>query len=218
MYTKPPNAVWIKGYENEYAIFKNGNIWSNSKKKRFSEKIIRPRLHHTGYLYIYLRKNGVPKFYSIHRLKMMIFKFKPGCEKLTVNHKNGVKTDNRFTNLEWCTHKENVQHAHRTGLVRYKTEKQMESHRNAGKKNGAVNGAKTTSKKVLQFDKNEKPIREFDSVSSAARILGNGHSSQSNLSDFLNGRGKRKTALGYKWMFKQDFSGIYKCPSKKVIC
>lgn len=50
---------------------------------------------------------------KVHRIVMEAF---TGPSPLQVNHKNGVKTDNRLVNLEYCTPHENVQHAYDIGL------------------------------------------------------------------------------------------------------
>lgn len=64
-----------------------------------------------GYLSIRLSKNGVAKTYRVNRLIASTFIPNPD-NKRTVNHINGIKTDNRVENLEWATDKEQAIHRH----------------------------------------------------------------------------------------------------------
>lgn len=70
----------------------------------------------TGYYQVSLHRNRA----SVHRLVAMAF-----CEgyapDLCVNHKNGVRGDNRAENLEWVTLSENIKHAYRVLGVQCKT-------------------------------------------------------------------------------------------------
>lgn len=47
---------------------------------------------------------------------MMAFKPVENMEKLEINHIDGDKTNNKLSNLEWCTGSENQKHAFATGL------------------------------------------------------------------------------------------------------
>jgi hypothetical protein len=80
------------------------------------ERIMRPdNLNGTDYLRVRLTKNGKSSALLVHRLVMLCFTEKiPGKDK--VNHKKGVKWDNRLKMLEWSDHPENIQHAYDTGL------------------------------------------------------------------------------------------------------
>ena len=99
----------IKGFEN-YSITKNGDIY-NYKLQRF----IKHSKQSKGYLSVSLYKDKNDYQKLLHRL--IAEAFIPNPKNLPqVNHINGIKTDNRIENLEWCTAKQNTRHAWDNGL------------------------------------------------------------------------------------------------------
>lgn len=73
------------------------------------------RANANGYIQIGLRKNDRQKQFVVHRIVANTFIENP-LNKPTVNHINGIKTDNRIENLEWNTQSENIKHSFKMGL------------------------------------------------------------------------------------------------------
>lgn len=82
-------------------------------RNRITGKVLRPCLT-SGYNMVVLCSNGDKKHFYVHRLVCSLF-IENILFKEEVNHKNGIKTDNRAENLEWVTPSENIKHSFRIG-------------------------------------------------------------------------------------------------------
>jgi DNA-binding protein Fis len=103
----------LNKYQGYYEISESGKVRSLSKRNFHSQ--IKPRIDRGGYLSVRLSKHGQTKTHFVHRLLALQFISKP-VHKNFVNHKNGIKSDNTLSNLEWVTHQENVIDAYKQGL------------------------------------------------------------------------------------------------------
>lgn len=98
------NKVWkkINGYD-DYEVSTDGEIRNGSRYFKFTPD-------KDGYSKTALRdKDGNRKYLRVHRIVAMTFIDNPN-ELPIVNHKNGIKDDNRVENLEWCTISQNTKH------------------------------------------------------------------------------------------------------------
>ena len=118
----------IPEYEGLYAVTQDGLIWTypnNIHDGRF----LKSSITKCGYEQVVLSKKGKTKHFYVHRLVAQVYLLQDE-NRNCVNHKNGIKTDNRVFNLEWVTHSENKQHAFKTGLTKMQPSQIAASRRN----------------------------------------------------------------------------------------
>jgi len=139
--------IWksVKDYKNLYQVSNLGRFKSLARKigegykgvnhKLACDRIIKPFQDKRGYQQVQLWKNGKCKVIGIHRLLLQTFKL-TNNKKLEVNHKDGNKSNNLLSNLEWVTSKGNKKHAFETGLCDHRRGEKL---RNAKLKNKDIN-------------------------------------------------------------------------------
>lgn len=177
--------IWkdIPNYEGIYQASNLGRIKSlgriDALGHRLKEKILKPLIRPIGYYQVALWKNSKVRFYLVHRLVWEAFNGQIP-ENMQVNHINEIKTDNRLSNLNLMTAKENTNWGSR-------------NERSAKKQ---INGKK--SKPVLQFDLNDNFIKKYPSIRQVER-----ETSFANQYTSACCNGKYKQAYGYIWKYKE---------------
>jgi len=95
------HTVWAKSTEGAYLISITGDVYSLHLKSIISKGLGKG----------YVRISHGP---SVHRQVALLFLPEPLEYKKEVNHKNGIRNDNKVENLEWVSSSENAIHSHRT--------------------------------------------------------------------------------------------------------
>lgn len=109
----------VIGWEGMYEVTDDGKVFSSKIRKGGGNLWLKQPLNGCGYHMVNLCKNGKCNLKRVHRLVAEAFIKNPNKYKC-VNHKNGIKTDNRVLNLEWCSHAQNNYHAYKIGLKKPK--------------------------------------------------------------------------------------------------
>lgn len=143
--------MW-KEFKKDFFINEKGECLKKNYKRTNKDGFLIPHRQNNKkntYLCFHIER----KTYYIHRLVAEAFIPNPNNYPC-VNHINGIKSDNRVENLEWCTYKQNMQHAVKTGLFNV----------GSGKDNG-------NSKEYVELDKDYNFIRKFKGQKEECRKL-----------------------------------------------
>ena len=177
--------IWkpVVGYEGMYEVSSYGRV--KSFKPRSNGKILKGKIDKGGYLLVILCKDKKQTTYKVHRLVAEHFIPNPQ-NKPCIDHINTVRTDNRVENLRWATYKENGNNP----LTKTKQRRMLKG--KYGKEHPA-------SKPIIQYDKDGNFIKEWDSITEAAKELGvNG----GNITLVCQEKLHHKTAYGFIWKYK----------------
>lgn len=170
----------IQGHET-YLVNNLGEVFSERSNKK-----LKPSKDKHGYLYFVISEDSVRTTMKAHRIVAQAFIENPQ-NKPTVNHKNGIRSDNRVENLEWATMKEQLTDARTYQNIMAKAAetdyKAMGEKRNFGRRKTAVY-------------RGDELLGVYDTLRTAAKAHGANYSKAS-----MCANGQRKTAGGLVFCF-----------------
>lgn len=107
--------VKINGFKGDYTLREDGVVFSRPRKGTKGGRM-KTWLDGCGYPCVRICRDGKCYVWKIHRMLMIHFNHHRRPDQNCINHKDGNKTNNSLSNLEWCNHSENQKHAYATGL------------------------------------------------------------------------------------------------------
>lgn len=179
-------------FTEKYTIKSNGDVYS-----LVSKTTLKPVVLINGYTSVTLCNNGRKKQFLLHRLVAEKYISNP-YKKPCVNHIDGNKSNNNVSNLEWCTYKENINHAYENGLMVAK--KGKDSHMYGTK---MKNETKEKIKKSILESSNPYNIKSYSFKKNGRKVLIKNMSLFCKENDLTEScmfrviRGERKTHKGY---------------------
>lgn len=163
------DEVWrdIPNYENIYKVSNFGRV------KNIKGKVLKPIRNYKDYLIVWLYKDKKRKMFPIHRLVAKCFVKNPNNYSI-VNHLDEDKSNNKPSNLEWCTAKQNTNHG--TCIARRSS---------------------NNKKPILQLNRDGVVIKRWSGIIEASKSLNIDGSSITKVA-----KNRRTTAGGYVWKYE----------------
>lgn len=187
--------VWkaIEGFEGLYEVSNLGRVRRTYKTGK--EKILKPNKNKkSGYLYICLSRNNKKKTFRVHRLVALHFISNPN-NLPEVNHIDEDKSNNVWTNLEWCTSEYNCNYGTRN-------QRQSEAHKGKEPWNKGKTNVYSEEYKAKIGESHKKKVycletdKTYNSIKEASKEL---NISRSSISNHLHGRSK--SCGGYHFIY-----------------
>lgn len=139
----------ILEFDGLYKITEYGDVFKYSNKGMKRMKI---QLDKDGYEVLNFNFGGKVFGRKIHRLVAIHFIPNP-LNKKCVNHIDGIKTNNHYSNLEWVTHSENMIHATKLGLAK-----------NKGELNPMAKLKNSQREEIIELRKQGKKLKEIAKI------------------------------------------------------
>lgn len=191
---KPETWKPIPGFEGLYQVSSLGNIKTLEKtyltgeyyhKRTQPESIMRPSKDKDGYRRVSIRKDGIRYYFRVCRIVCSTFHENTENKKV-VNHKDGIRDNDREDNLEWATISENVKHSF--DVLKRPIPKRAFTKEHRGKNH-------SRARPIIQIDFSGNEVARFDCISDAARI------GYSRPEICKVAKGKANSHRGFKWKY-----------------